>query len=344
MKKRMISLLLCLLLIAGISGCGKQGAPAKEREDSAGTGFGVTAQSSLLLQDLYFIRPNAARGDIEQALGSPQSKVLGDDGQVTYRLQEGQQLKLRYSSANTLQEAVYIDVQGEEKDLFLYLSELGILKNYNTQQNQSGDAHSEPEEQPEEAPSQEQEEEPSREQDAGQYFSNLRYRYEVAEQLLKLNAARETIVSALGRPNSYGSISYAKDSYITDVYYMDDGSILHLDYGYAREKLRAVQMEKNGAFSTYLGEWGAEEKPQGFYRFTRNLNVFSSMKKNMKPSEIYRRFGEPDWLEGNPLHYRAAYMLADGAVYYMDFGTNNNALIAVSMEKSNGSVTVYPLK
>ena len=125
---------------------------------------------------------------------------------------------------------------------------------------------------------------------------------------------------------------------------MEDGSVLYLDYGYNRTNLRAVRKVVGTTATDYLGTWGQEEKPEGYIRFTRNQAVFNTLKKNAKPSEIYRRFGAPDWLEGSATRYRDAYMLLGGNVFYLDFGPNHAGLTAVVLQKSDGSVVNYTLK
>lgn len=346
MKKKWIAAAVCLTLLVGLGGCkGGQPSVSAGKEDSGGTGFGVSQKSILSMQDLYFLRPGIARAEVEAALGSPQTYVLTSADTVTYRLQDGETLELTYSKNGWVEKARFTDTAGEEGDLFAYLSELGIISNYESDGSYTSEKNEEKEPENDEGDKvQQPQTDAMAEAEASQYFAIRRYSYSMAEQIITLGAERQTVVSALGKPNSYGSVTYAKDSYIIDIYVMEDGSSLQLDYGYSRNTLRAVRKVQGTEVLPYLGEWGQEEKPENFYRHTRNVNLFSSLKKGSKPSEIYRSYGEPDWLEGNANHYRVAYMMADGAVFYMDFGSNNSSLSAASLQETNGAVTVYTLR
>ncbi len=331
--RKIIALLLCISLAAGVSGCKKE-EKTPAREESGGTGYGTARSGALIEQDLYFLRPYTTRAAVEEALGSPQTFVVSAENSCTYRLSKGEELTLNYTESDKLESAQYKNAEGKTQDLFSYLDSIGVM-NY-----VSGEVP-EPEKNPDE------EKEPTQErpeQEQSGYFSQKKYSYAMAEQILKVGALRETVVSALGKPNDFGSVDYFKDGYIIDVYRMDDGSTLYLDYGYARTKLRAARTEKGGKVSSYLGEWGAEEKPDGIYRGDRNRHLFNSLKKNAKPSEIYSRFGAPDWLEGNADHYRDAYLLQDGSVLYLDFGDGHSLLTAASVTKFDGGITPIQLR
>jgi hypothetical protein len=330
MYKRIIALLLCLALLGGIPACKKADvAPAKEQ--SAGSGFDTSKASALIEQDLYFLRPGVERSMVEWALGTPQSFVLSQNNQCVYRLAGGGDLVLTFSDKNLLETARWTDAEGKTKDLFAYLDELGIIVNYN------------PDGSIDQTPSDQQSSSglPS---DKEYYFSIRKHSYKLADQVLKLGLDRKTVLTAFGKPNGYSSVDFAKDGYIIDVYSMEDGSVLYLDYGYDRKTLRAAAKSKGGKQTAYLGEWGVEPAPQGLYRTRRNANLFHSLKANAKPSEIYRRLGEPDWLEGNPNRYRDAYLLQEGAVAYLDFGPNHSALASVRIVKADGKITVIELR
>ncbi|MBQ8895016.1 MAG: hypothetical protein IJ043_11500 [Clostridia bacterium] len=336
MKYRLIAALLCCLLL--FSSC-KEQAVTKEQEESGGTGYGVSQKSAITLQDLYDLRPGTARETVLSALGSAQSFIIAENNTDTYRLADGETLVLTYTEAGKIKTAVLTDTSGKKQDFFGYLNELGILLNYtpgSTVVVEEPDAEKPEPESPDETP--------VVNVDGSGYFSGKQYSYELADQILAIGAERETVVSALGKPNSFSSVSFRKDSYLVDVYSMEDGSTLYLDYGYTRTKLRAVQKIKGGAASNYLGSWEEEEKPSGYLRTARNAQLFSNLKKNAKPSEIYRRFGAPDWLEGNTTRYRDAYQLLDGSVFYLDFGSDHNALTAAVLQKSNGTIVNYTLR
>ncbi|MBQ7035780.1 MAG: hypothetical protein IJN34_08600 [Clostridia bacterium] len=339
MTKKILAFLLCLSLAMALSACAKETA-APKTEESGGTGFGTARGSSLVEQDLYFLRPGAAREDVETALGSPHSFILTDGNGCTYRLAGGEKLRITYSDEGLLEEARYTDGEGGEQNFFTYLNSLGILLNY----------ESEDGEQP--APEPDKPEEPQKPQqdpyrpitDSSYYFSIKRYSYTLAEQVLKEGVLRETVLSALGKPNAYSSIDFKADGYIIDVYQMEDGSTLYLDYGYTRKVLRAAEKVEGGVSSDYLGKWGAEQKPDGLYRGNRNRNLFNTLQKNAKPSEIYRKLGEPDWLEGRAEQYMDAYQLQDGGVIYLDFGSNHATLASVILQKPDGSKTPLNLR
>ncbi len=343
MKNRWIAALLAVILLCGLCGCKKEFSAAVQ-EESAGTGYGVSQKSALIMQDLYFLRPGTGRSAVSAALGSPVSLALEDGSTDTYRLTGGETLVLTYNENDKITQAVYTDLAGKKQDFFDHLKTLGILKNY---QSSTVDGEEEPpakeEEEQKPEPNPETEKKPIINVDGG-YFSGKRYSYEIADQILKLGAERETVVSALGKPNGFSSVAFQADSYIIDVYSMEDGTTLYLDYGYKRTTLRAVQKVEGTVTTEYLGEWGQEEKPAGFYRYTRNQTVFNTLKKNAKPSELYRRFGEPDWLEGNANRYRDAYLLLNGGVFYLDFGPDHAGLTAAVLKKSDGTIVNYPLK
>lgn len=344
MKYRLIAALLCVLLL--FAGCNRRAAQA-EKEESGGTGYGVSQKSALILQDLYGLRPGTERSVVSAALGSPQTTLMQASNTDTYKISTGETLVLTYNENSEIKTAVLTDTAGQKQDFFGYLSSLGILLNYRPSSELDEDVTA-PEELPEEeTPEKEdapEETTPVTDPDDSSYFSTKRYSFDLVEQILQLGVERETVVSALGKPNSYSSVTFEKDSYLIDAYAMEDGSTLYLDYGYTRQKLRAVQQVKGGAATNYMGEWGQEEKPSGFIRITRNQQVFNTLKKNMKPSEIYRRFGEPDWLEGNSTRYRDAYLLLNGSVFYLDFGPDHSGLTAAVLQKSNGTIVNYTLK
>jgi len=353
MKNRWIASLLCLSVLFSLGGC-KRELAVKPKEDSGGTGYGVTDKSVLTLQDLYVLRPGAKRSSVNELLGSSLSHAMEEADRDTYRLTDGETLVLTYNYNDQITAAELTDTAGKKQDFFAYLNDLGVISNYKTE----NDTPSAPEQQPDEQPDQlppdvapdtesehvkPNEQKPSSSADGG-YFSSKRYTYEMAAQILKPGEERETVVSAFGKPNSFSSVDFAKDGYLIDVYTMEDGSVLYLDYGYDRIKLRAVRKISGSTATDYLGSWGKEAKPEGYVRFTRNRSVFNTLKRNAKPSEIYRRFGAPDWLEGTSTHYRDAYMLLGGEIFYLDFGPNHAGLTAVVLQKEDGSVVNYTLK
>lgn len=351
MKQRVTAFFLCLILLLSLAGCKRQENTAL-KEESGGTGFGAVQKSVLTEQDLYFFTHSTTREQVLTALGNPQDSLLLEKNTETYLLKEGQTLKITYSDRDTVQTALYTDAAGKEQSLFDYLAQLGILKSTTPtpgttvttpdpettipETGTEGDVTVETTPAPEG-------ETTTGSNDTG-CFSNKTYSYAMAEQILALGVTRETVVSALGKPNRFSSVTFAKDSYLVDVYVMKDGSILYLDYGYLRNELRAVRRTDGGTSTNYLGTWGAEAKPEGFYRITKNKSVFKSVKKGTTPAALYRRFGEPDWLEGKENDYQAAYQLQDGAVLYFDFGTNQSSLTGALIRNNDGTVSVFALE
>ncbi len=339
--KKIIAVLLCLTLGASLCACKKSAEEdAPLREESAGTGYGTGKSSAIIEQDLYFLRPGSKRADVERALGSPQSFVVTSVNSCTYQLAGGESLVLTYTKGDKVDAAEYTDAEGKKWDFFAYLNSKGIMVNYGSD--------TPLEEQPEQTPEVQTPSAPLPEigtpSDIYYYFSIQRYSYEMADQILQEGVLRETVLSALGKPNAYSSVDFKAHGYIIDVYHMDDGSSLYLDYGYAREKLRAVRKVKSGVNSKYLGKWGAEEQPDGLYRGDRTRYMFNNLAKGQKPSEIYRRYGAPDWFEGSKSNYQDAYCLQDGSILYMDFGTGHSSLVAASIKKADGGITVLELK
>ena len=338
MKK---TIAIAAILLLTLSGC-KSVSPAYEREESGGTGFGVTQKSAVTVQDLYFLTQSTTREEVLAALGSPHSYLLSDGNTDTYSLNDGGSLTLKYNDRGLIQSAAYTDSAKETKDLFEFLTEAGVLSGNTAAPKPSG-SEEKPESSNNNNNNTQPETKPAENEDTS-YFSAKRYSYDMAEKLLEVGASRETVLAAFGKPNSFSSVSFAKDSYLIDVYTMEDGSNLYLDYGYGRSALRAARVIRSGTASGYLGEWGEEEKPASFYRETKNLNLFTSLKRGAKPSEIYRRYGEPDWYEGGAGGYRDAYQLTSGSVLYLTFGTGHNSLTSAVVQKSDGTVTPYGLR
>ncbi len=333
MKRKIIAMLLFLLLIGGTGGCGKGASAPAPQEDGGGTGYDAAQKSILTQEDLYFLRPALARDVVEERLGSAQEYMIADGSTYTYSLNGGERLVLTYGNKDTLETAVYTDAKGKKQDFFSYLTSLGVLTGYrgNGAEAKPDQPVDEPEEQ---APQQEQLQEQI--EDAN-YFATRTYRYDLAKEILKKGVARDTVVAAMGKPNRYSSVDFKKNGYIIDVYVMEDGAALYLDYGYARAKLRAVQKVQGSNFSAYLGKWGAETMPQDFYRTTANVDGMI-LKKGATPSDIYMtsRLGEPDWYEGNQTKFIDAYQLSGGRILYLDFGSGHNSLASAYVLTAEG--------
>ena len=340
MKYRFAAMILCLALL--LSGCKTAGQTAL-KEESGGTGYGATQKSVLTEQDLYFFTHTTTRATVLEKLGSPQESLMSTNATETYYLKDGQSLELTYSAREIVESALFTDAEGKAQSLFDYLVQVGVLKAAVSAPDVPEAETPNTEETPVTPDTEAESQTPVVSEDTG-YFSNKTYSYAMAEQILTPGALRETVVSALGKPNRFASVDYAKDSYIIDVYVMEDGSVLYLDYGYLRSELRAVRKIEGSNASNYLVTWGAEEKPQGFFRITKNETLFSTMKKGATPADIFRRFGEPDWLEGNEQQYQVAYQLQVGDVLYLEFGTNNNSLSSALIRRSGGTVSVVALR
>ena len=316
MNRKIIAILLCLLMASGMSACQSRTESSAEREDGGGTGYDAAKKSILIEEDLYFLRPGTARSEVEKQLGTAQEYMIDQVSTYTYTLSGGEKIELTYGVKDTVDLATYTDSEGNSQDLFIYLSSLGVLTGYmgNSSIVQKPDSES-------------SEEDLQQQIADASYFAVHTYRYDLAEEILKEGVTRDTVVAALGKPNSYSSVDFKKDGYIVDVYVMEDGSSLYLDYGYARTALRAVRQVKGGSISSFLGTWGAEAMPTEFYRSTVNVDGVK-LRRNAKPSEIYAmsRLGEPDWLEGTKTNYKDAYQLSGGRILYLEFGPNHSAL------------------
>lgn len=352
MKQRILSLFLCIALLLSLSACQKKQGAVALKEDSADTGFGVTQKSALTQQDLYFFSVTTTKNEVLTALGSPREYLVSDGNTFTYLLQDGSTLKLTYSERDLVKTATYIDPAGKSQDLFDYLVSVGVLTSYSGNSQQTGNTgvgenttpvgQDAPAEKPD--PEDEGKTELELKIEAAAFFSDKRYSYTIAEQIVKVGAERETVLSALGKPNSLSSISFKENSYVIDVYVMEDGTTLQLDYGYTRSTLRAARKIAGSLTENYVGTWGEEAMPQNFYRYTRNLNLFSKLKKGITPAECYKTYGAPDWYEGTPQNYRDAYQLLDGSVLVMNFGANHNSLASATLRRGDGKVSVYPLR
>ncbi len=350
MKQRILSLFLCAALIISLSACKKE-AEVSEKEESAGTGFGVTQKSALTQQDLYFFSVTTTKNDVLTALGSPREYLVSDGNTFTYTLQDGSSLKLTYSERDLVKTAVYTDPAGKSRDLFEYLVSIGVLTSYsgNNQGGNTGVGENttpvgETAPPPKTDPAEEGKTELELQIEAAAFFSNKRYSYTIADQIVKVGAERETVLSALGKPNSLSSVSFKENSYVIDVYVMEDGSSLQLDYGYTRSTLRAARKVAGSTIENYVGEWGEESMPQNFYRYTRNGNLFANLKKGTTPADFYKTYGAPDWYEGTAQNYRDAYQLLDGSVLLLNFGSAHNSLASAVMRKADGKVSVYPVR
>ncbi len=364
--KQPLLIILCLSLCLFMNGCKKAEIESARKENSAGSGYGVAQKSSISLNDLYFFSVNTTKEQVLSALGSPQKYTIASEGAVTYILDSGATLQLTYNQRDVVKSAVYTDESGKEQSLFTLLvnqqvleSEDSASKNQNTGVgNQAEEAKKEEEKKPVAGQKPSGEQKPSANQKPSQnknpsvnsaaqteiYFASENYSIDIASKLLEVGAKRKKIISALGKPHAYGSVSFKKDSYLIDVYHMEDGSIYYLDYGYEREALRAVRAVKGSRITNLLGSWGQAEKPKDIYYDTRNLTAFSSLKKGAKPVEVYRRYGEPNWYEGNETSYKDAYQLMGGAILYLDFGSGHGNLISAMVRQKDGSMVPFTLR
>lgn len=336
MNRRIIATLLCLLMAGNVAGCSRAVDATAEREQGGGTGYDAATKSILTEEDLFFLRPGVERAEVELQLGSAQEYTIADGNTYTYTLKDGQRVVLTYGSLDTLDTADYTDKSGKKQDLFVYLTDLGVLRGYT-----GSDGTRQPEPEPDKEPETPQQ---TPQVEEGRYFSKKTYSYELADEILKEGVERETVVAAMGKPNSFSSVDFKKDTYIVDVYNMDDGSVLYLDYGYTRAELRAVRKIKGSTRSSYLGTWGIEERSSEFYRTTVNVDGLK-LRKGSKPAEIYSlsRLGEPDWLEGNQTSYSDAYQLTGGRVLYLDFGKNHASLSNAYILTKEGKRQLFAL-
>jgi len=350
MKQRLIAGFLCLALLVSLAGCHRAKGNLPLAEDSAGTGFGALQKSALTEQDLYFLNYGLTRAQVVSTLGSAPESMLTREGVEVYRLDDGRTVEITYSEQERVQQVTFTQQDGEEQSLFDYLVEIGVLKTAGgTGIKPPADRpDQEPADQPTDQPTDQPVDRPNEPQQpitpSEGFFSTETYGYEVADQIIVEGAQRETVVSALGKPNRFSSANFAADGYLIDVYVMEDGAQLYLDYGYQRSQLRAVRKIDGSSVSDLIGTWGAEEKPNNFYRYTKNRTLFNLVSKGTTPAALFKRFGEPDWLEGEEGHYRAVYQLINGAVLYFDFGEGNRSLASAYIREQDGTLAVFGLR
>ena len=111
-----------------ISGCksAPAGATGFIKEDSALTGYGSAAKSTLRIEDFFFINDGTSRTVITDAVGSENYLKNNENARAVYELINGDKLTLEYDSDNMLSSAVYGYSNGEDEDFMDMLVTLGV--------------------------------------------------------------------------------------------------------------------------------------------------------------------------------------------------------------------------
>lgn len=314
--KRMWALGLILVLLC--AGC----APKEDEdiifsagsEDGGGSGYGVSVNSVMKLSDFYGITVGSTRENNLLMLGSPLYSLGSSD---TYILSDGSQVVLTYSTTGALADTLYTDIKsGKSYGLFDYLISIGVM--------QGTVGGSEENNTPKPTPDGESQGGGAQSGGAqgGQLplFSSKTYRKETFDGKLSLYLDRAGVVSTMGAPSAFAARQYKNDSYIIDHYYLDDGSILMLDYGYDRKSLRCAAIKgADGVTSGYLGTWAAQSKPADFVRPKIELKQVTGLSKGASPVKVYSALGEPAWREGTAADFRDVYVLSGGGYIYLSY-------------------------
>lgn len=313
--KRVVVCLLCLLLCASCAPTGQDSVISIGTEDGGGSGYGIGTQSVLKLSDFYGITSGSVRDNNLLILGSPSYSLDGSD---TYFLSDGSQVVLTYNDRGSLSETLYTEFSsGKSYDLLDYLISIGVLHGT------IGDAPQTPTTPSTNTQGGSQQNTPT----DMPLFSTKLYKKESIDGKLSLYADRSTVISTIGAPSSFGARQYKRDSYIIDLYNLDDGSVLMLDYGYDRKSLRGAAIKgADGTTSGYLGVWSAQSKPADFVRASVKLNQITSLSKGSTPAKVYAALGEPAWFEGSASNYQDVYLLSDGSYAYLSYSGAHSKL------------------
>ncbi len=313
--KRIWAMALILLLCAGCAPRDDENAVISAgSEDGGGSGYGVSVQSVMRLSDFYGVTVGSTRENNLLILGSPLYSLGSSD---TYTLSDGSQVVLTYDTTGALADTLYTDFEsGKSYGLFDYLISIGVL------QGTIGDGGEENTPTPDGGAQ-------SGQGESGSHpiFSAKTYRKADFDGKLSLYLDRNTVLSTIGAPAAFAARQYKSDSYIIDHYYLDDGSILMLDYGYDRDSLRCAAIKgADGVTSGYLGTWAAQSKPADFVRPKVELGQISALVKGMAPAKIYAALGEPAWMEGTAAEYRDVFVLSDGSHVYLSYSDAHSKL------------------
>lgn len=328
MKFRILPILLALLLLASCK-------PKEEEirigtEDGGGTGYGVTVESILKLEDFYTVSKSSSRDNNRKMLGSPQYVSGGND---SYILSDGSRVILTYDSAGNLADSTYTESDASKSySLFDKLALLGVIRNAS-----SGSSTVEGGSQSSGGNTGEAEKLPM--------FSSSTYKKSAFDEGLSLYLERNTVLTTFGSPNYFLGRTYKKDSYIVDCYSLEDGSVLMLDYGYDRKSLRcAARRTSDGITEEYLGNWTVQTKPAELKRNTVKLNQVTVLSVGTSPQKVYEKLGEPHWFEGNAGNYTDAFELSDGSIIYLTYEGKHSKLASAGQYTADGKLLSVNLK
>lgn len=354
-KIRLISIIASITVLTSLCACAKtEPADSYPKENAGGSGYGAGIKSSLYIEDFYFINVGTLKSTVELTLGSPHYTEEGNSSYTLYELNNGDSIEFAYDKEkSTVNTASYIFANGDKESFFDILVQLGVLKSSDSEQGASnvqipssdGNGKTDTET---DAPSNSDKpiQQPSYPSQVvqGELFATGMYNYVLIEPVLTVGASRSSILSAVGKPNYYFSYDFSFDSYIIDCYNLNDGSKLYIDYGYARDAVRAAAIYKNGSYTAILGSrWSAQVKPTGFTRAVGQKDSLNRLKKNMTPAQAYKILGEPSWYEGNRGSYSDVFALPGGEYAYLSFGSAHNKLTSVSIVGEDGTSTVVTL-
>ena len=334
MKKsiKFLCLMLIFLNILFICSCHKSS--EKALEDSSYSGLGVVKKSALNESDFYFLAKGSLYNDVLNLLGSPHNLRSENPLCVDYSLSNGDRIELYFSDEKLTGAYInYAESIIPQTDFLNYLSSIGVLsgdikstKEKNTQKNNQTTA-------------------PSEIKDKN-LFSSESYKKDDFVGKINIGVSRDFVINNIGKPTSFSSHDFNKDSYIIDRYVLDDGSSLYIDYGYQRSVIRcACIIGYNGSYSLVTGDsWSPQNKPAGFSRKMLDKSVLKFLKHDLSPTDVYKLIGEPHWYEGNQNKYSDAFILSDGTTLYLDFGEYHNALNSAYILNADGSEKIYSLK
>lgn len=353
---RLTSIILSLAVVMSVSSCNKAFlSEGYKVEDAGGTGYGATVKSALYIEDFYFMTVGTLKSKIDLIIGSAHYCRDNNELLPVYTLNNGDSIAVTFDSEkSTVTSAEYTYSTGEKENFFDILVSLGVLKS-SFQESNGGDTVVIPSENggandtkpPENNDTPTVDNTPSNTQTAiqGEVFATGMYNLTLVEAVLSVNMPRSSVLAGVGKPNYFFSTNFAYDSYIIDCYNLNDGSKLYLDYGFERDTLRCAAVYKNGTYTSILSSpWDTQVKPAGFTRTTINPDKINSLSKNLTPTEVYKKLGEPSWYEGSRGSYSDVYALSNGNKAYLNFGSAHNKLTSVSVKGEDGTETVITLK
>ena len=362
---KLVAILTTAISLITITSCKKTDLKETYEKENAGTtGYGATVKSSIYIDDFYFLTVGTVKSKVELLIGSAHYCENNNELLPVYNLQNGDSISIEYDNREkAITKATYTYTNGDEVSFFDILVELGLLRS-STQQSGGNDTTVVPGTETDYLPTDPDKDDtennggettvpdktptiPERNEnptDQSNYFASGMYNYTLIEPNLLLNMQRSNILAAVGKPNYYYSHNFTNDSYVIDCYNLKDGSKLYLDYGYGRDNLRCAAIYKNGVYTSVVGKWVPQGKPDGFTRMGVDKSKITSLSKNMTPISVYKRLGEPSWFEGNRGSYSDVYALTDGSFAYLNFGSAHNKLTSVSIKGADGSETVITIK